>query len=48
MGIFSSKPYLTDGSTFATKVDREDPVPLSDIDALKEYHAYDYIIVGAG
>lgn len=48
MGILSSKPYHTDGSTYATKVDPEASAPLSEEEALKQWKTYDYVIVGAG
>jgi hypothetical protein len=49
MGIFSSKPYHTDPSAFATKVEPSTSSALVTVkEALEKYKSYDYIIVGAG
>jgi choline dehydrogenase len=44
MGVLSSKPYHTDLSAFATKVDS---ASIADVTP-NDYKTYDYIIVGAG
>jgi type IV secretory pathway component VirB8 len=50
MGIFHSKPhpYHTDPYTFATEVNSASSSPVNQEEALVEYQAYDYIIVGGG
>lgn len=45
MGVFSSKPYNTDPSAFATEVSDS---ATEDVSRPEDYKTYDYIIIGAG